>query len=64
MEAPAPGAKLLRALAPPKALLVELRWTEGKPVSARFVPDEERANSGWLGREGARDMREPEVERA
>lgn len=28
------------------------------------MPDEERWNTGWLGRPGASDMREPDVERA
>jgi hypothetical protein len=59
----APGAKLFLALLAPKALLVELRWTDWKP-SARFVPDEERWKTGWLGRPGARDMRDPDCERA
>ena len=45
-------------------LLVELRWTDWKPVSARFVPDDERWKIGWLGRPGARDILEPDCERA
>lgn len=59
----APGAKLLRPLPAPKTLLVEFRWADWDP-SARFVPDEERWKIGWLGRPGARDMREPDCERA
>ena len=60
----APGAKLLRPLlAPPKALLVEFRWTDWKP-SLRFVPEEERWKSGWLGRPGASDILLPLCDRA
>jgi hypothetical protein len=59
----APGAKLFLALLAPKTLLVELRCTDWKP-SARFVPDDERWKSGWLGRPGARDILEPDCERA
>lgn len=33
-------------------------------MSARLLPEDERWKTGWLGRPGARDMREPEVERA
>ena len=59
----APGIRLfLPLLAPPNAP-IDWRCTEGKP-SARFVPDEERAKSGWLGRPGASDMRPPDCERA
>jgi hypothetical protein len=32
-------------------------------ISARFVPEEDRWNSGWLGRGGASDARDPEIER-
>jgi len=63
----APGAKLFLpppALLAPNMLLVELRWTEWKPWSARFVPEEERWKSGWLGRPGASDILEPDCERA
>lgn len=40
----APGAKLFLPPVLPAAnmLLVELRWTEWKPCSARLVPEEER----------------------
>ena len=58
----APGAKLLRPLLAPK-LLVELRCTDWKP-SARFVPEDERGKSGWLGRPGARDILLPLFDRA
>ena len=33
----------------------EDRLTEERPKSARFVPDEDRWNSGWFGRDIARD---------
>ena len=33
-------------------------------MSAKFVPEDERWNSGWFGRLGASDAREPEMERA
>lgn len=57
---------LLRAvLPPPNMLFVELRWTDwNPPMLARLSPEEERWKMGWLGRPGARDMRDPEVERA
>jgi len=58
------GAYDLRPPVELNMLAVELRWTEAKPRSARLLPDDERWNIGWLGRPGARDMREPEVERA
>jgi hypothetical protein len=32
-------------------------------MSARFVPDDERWNCGWFGRDGAREARDPEIER-
>lgn len=42
----------------------ELRWTvDGRPMSARFVPDDERPKAGWGGLFGAKDMREEEAER-
>lgn len=59
----APGAKLFLALLAPNALLVEFRCTDWNP-SARFVPEEERWKSGWLGRPGARDILDPDCERA
>lgn len=43
----------------------ELRWTvDGRPGSARFVPEDERWKFGCWGRLGARDIREEETERA
>jgi len=38
--------------------VVEVRWTVEKGISARLVPEEERANTGCAGRPGARDIRE------
>lgn len=37
---------------------VEVRWTVEKGISARFVPEEERAKTGCAGRPGASDIRE------
>lgn len=36
---------------------------EDMPASARFVPEDERGNSGWLGRDMARECLEPDMER-
>jgi hypothetical protein len=61
------GARLLRAvptLPPPKALLVEWRCTDGKPMSARLVPDDDRWKTGCAGRPPASDILEPDCERA
>jgi hypothetical protein len=41
----------------------EERFTDDIPISAKFVPEEERWKSGWLGRGGASDTRDPEIER-
>jgi hypothetical protein len=62
----APGAKLFLApvLLGPNMLLVDLRWAEWRPCSARLVPDEERWKTGWLGRPGASDILEPDCDRA
>jgi len=38
-------------------------WTVERPISARLFPDDDRWKIGWFGRPGARDMREPDVER-
>lgn len=37
--------------------------TEERPISARFVPDEDRWKIGWLGRDMASDCLCPETER-
>jgi hypothetical protein len=41
----------------------EVRLTEESPISAKFVPEEERWNWGWFGRDGASDARDPDIER-
>lgn len=33
------------------------------PISAKFVPEDDRWNSGWLGRGGASDARDPDIDR-
>jgi hypothetical protein len=40
------------------------RFTEDIPISAKFVPDDDRWKRGWFGRGGASEAREPETERA
>lgn len=40
-----------------------MRLTDDMPASARFVPEEDRWKRGWFGRGGARDARDPEMER-
>jgi len=48
----------------PKMLEDELRCTvDGRPKSAKFVPEEERWKDGCCGRLGASDMRDEEIER-
>ncbi len=62
-----PGAQLIldTDVAFPKILDEELRCTvDGRPRSARLVPEEERWKLGCWGLLGARDMREEETERA
>lgn len=39
------------------------RLTEDMPASARFVPDEVRWKSGWLGRDMASECRDPDKDR-
>lgn len=34
------------------------------PISAKFAPEEARWKSGWLGRGGAKDARDPEIDLA
>ena len=58
----------LRPEAPPAEKGVLPGWndallTEPRPASARLVPDEERWNMGWLGRDMASDCLWPERER-
>jgi hypothetical protein len=40
------------------------RFTEDSPISAKFVPEEERWNMGWLGRDRARDCLDPDMDLA
>jgi hypothetical protein len=37
--------------------------TEDIPISAKLLPEDDRWNIGWLGRGGARDARDPDMER-
>jgi len=37
---------------------VDVRWTVEKGISARLVPEDERAKTGCAGRPGARDILE------
>ena len=41
-----------------------MRLTEDIPRSAKFAPDDDRWNRGWFGRGGARDCRDPDIDRA
>ena len=58
-----PGARLFLGALAPNMLLVECRWTDWKPISARLLPEDERWNMGCAGRPAASDMREPDWER-
>lgn len=42
----------------------ELRLTVDMPRSARLLPDDVRWNTGWAGRGGASDARDPDIDRA
>lgn len=42
---------------------VDCLLTDDKPISARLVPEEERPNKGWLGRDMARDCLDPDMDR-
>jgi hypothetical protein len=37
--------------------------TDERPMSARFVPEDERVKSGWFGRDAARDCLDPDMDR-
>lgn len=38
------------------------RLTEDSPRSARFVPEDDRWNIGWFGRDMARDCLDPDID--
>lgn len=40
-----------------------MRFTEDIPISAKLFPDDDRWNRGWFGLGGARDARDPDIER-
>lgn len=54
-----PGAKLFLLL----VFWNEVRFTDDVPISARFVPEDDRWNWGWFGRGGANEVRDPEIDR-
>jgi hypothetical protein len=61
-----PGARLFLApptLLAPNMLLVECRWTDWNPISARLFPEDERWKMGCAGRPAARDILDPDWER-
>lgn len=61
-----PGAKLILPIeATFPNMFEEVRCTvDGRPRSARLLPDEDRWKEGCCGRLGASDIRDEETERA
>lgn len=49
---------------PDRPCCIDDRFTDDRPRSARFVPEDERWKCGWLGRDMARDCLDPDMERA
>jgi hypothetical protein len=41
-----------------------VRLTEDIPISAKLLPEDDRWNKGWFGRGGAREARDPDIDRA